>query len=113
MRAAPWRVVRGAFASFVVQREEYDKNWGSKKPFLEVAVAAPARVIGLVSYSPRRRVALRDAIRALSCAPYAIAATFEDTAADIAEERRGSNSAFPEFASYASNATSHPRRRIG
>ena len=73
----------------MVQSEQYDKNWGSKKPFLEVAVAAPARVIGLVSYSPLRRVALRDAMRALSCVPDAIAATFEDTAADLARERRG------------------------
>ena len=77
LRDAPWRVVRGAFASFVVRSEQYDKNWGSKKPFLEVAVAAPARVI-VVSSSPLRRVALRDAMRALSCAPHAIAATFED-----------------------------------
>ena len=76
----------------MVQREQYDKNWGPKKPFLEVAVAAPARVI-VVSSSPLRRVALRDAMRALSCAPHAIAATSEDTAADIAEERRGADDA--------------------
>ena len=92
MRDAPWRVVRGAFAPFVVQREQYDKNWGSKKSFLEVAVAAPARVI-VVSSSPLRRVALRDAMRALSCAPHAIAATCEDTAADLAQERRGADDA--------------------
>ena len=76
----------------MVQREQYDKNWGSKKPFLEVAVAAPARVI-VVSSSPLRRVALRDAMRALSCAPHAIAATLEDTAADLAQERRGADDA--------------------
>ena len=85
-------VVRVASGSFVVRSEQWDKNWGSKKSFLEVAVAAPARVI-VVSSSPLRRVALRDAMRALSCAPHAIAATSEDTAADIAEERRGADDA--------------------
>ena len=68
------------------------KTWGQKKSFLEVAVAAPARVI-VVSSSPLRRVALRDAMRALSCAPHAIAATLEDTAADLAQERRGADDA--------------------
>ena len=63
------------------------KTGGRKKSCLEVAVAAPARVI-VVSSSPLRRVALRDAMRALSCAPHAIAATLEDTAADLAQERR-------------------------
>ena len=65
------------------------KTGGQKTSFLEVAVAAPARVIGLVSSSPLRRVALRDAMGALSCVSHAIAATFEDTAADLARERRG------------------------
>ena len=37
-------VVRVASGSFVVRSEQWDKNWGSKKSFLEVAVAAPARV---------------------------------------------------------------------
>ena len=69
------------------------KTGGQKTSFLEVAVAAPARVIGLVSSSPLRRVALRDAMRALSCVPDAIAATFEDTAADLARERRGADDA--------------------
>ena len=69
------------------------KTGGQKTSFLGVAVAAPARVFGLVSYSPLRRVALRDAMRALSCAPHAIAATFEDTAADLAQERRGADDA--------------------
>ena len=64
------------------------KTGGRKKSCLEVAVAAPARVI-VVSSSPLGRVALRDAMRALSCVPDAIAATFEDTAADLARERRG------------------------
>ena len=68
------------------------KTGGQKKAFLEVAVAAPARVI-VVSSSPLRRVALRDAMRALSCAPHAIAATLEDTAADLAQERRGADHA--------------------
>ena len=68
------------------------KTEGQKKPFLEVAVAAPARVI-VVSSSPRRRVAFRDAMRALSCVPDAIAATCEDTAADLAQERRGADDA--------------------
>ena len=74
----------------MVRSEQWDKNWGSKKSFLEVAVAAPASVI-VVSSSPLRRVALRDAMRALSCAPHAIAATSEDTAADLAQERRGAD----------------------
>ena len=43
--------------------------------------------------SPLRRVALHDAMRALSCAPHAIAATFEDTAAALAQERRGADDA--------------------
>ena len=85
----------------MVQREQYDKKWGSKKPFLEVAVAAPARVI-VVSSSPLRRVALRDAMRALSCVPHAIAATFEDTAADLAQERRGADDATMAAASVES-----------
>ena len=76
----------------MVRSEQWDKNWGSKKSFLEVAVAAPARVI-VVSSSPLRRVALRDAMRALSCAPHAIAATLEFTAADLAQERRGAEDA--------------------
>ena len=76
----------------MVRSEQWDKNWGSKKSFLEVAVAAPARVI-VVSSSPLRRVALRDAMRALSCVPHAIAATFEDTAADLAQERHGADDA--------------------
>ena len=85
-------VVRGAFGSFVVRSEQWDKYWRSNKSFLEVAAAAPARVI-VVSSSPLRRVALRDAMRALSCAPHAIAATSEDTAADLAQERRGAEDA--------------------
>ena len=76
----------------MVRREQWDKNWGPKKSFLEVAVAALARVI-VVSSSPLRRVALRDAMRALSCAPHAIAATLEFTAADLAQERRGADDA--------------------
>jgi len=32
-------------------------------------------------------------MRALSCAPHAIAATLEDTAADLAQERRGADDA--------------------
>ena len=38
-------------------------------------------------------MALRDAMRALSCVPHAIAATLEDTAADLAQERRGADDA--------------------
>ena len=78
------RFVRGP------KRAMGQKNGGQKNSFLEVAVAAPARVI-VVSSSPLRRVALRDAMRALSCAPHAIAATFEDTAAGLAQERRGAD----------------------
>ena len=70
------------------------KTGGRKKSCLEVAVAAPARVI-VVSSSPLRRGALRDAMRALSCAPHAIAATSEDTAADLAQERRGADDPTP------------------
>ena len=78
----------------MVRSEQWDKNWGPKKSFLEVAVAALARVI-VVSSSPLGRVALRDAMRmrALSCVPDAIAATCEDTAADLAQERRGADDA--------------------
>ena len=51
------------------------------------------RTVNGTGHSPLRRVALRDAMRALSCVPHAIAATFEDTAADLAQERHGADDA--------------------
>ena len=65
------------------------KTGGQKNHFLRSRSLPRPALLSCPLVPFERRVALRDAMRALSCVPDAIAATFEDTAADLARERRG------------------------
>ena len=69
------------------------KTGGQKSHFLRSRSLPRPALLSCPLVPFERRVALRDAMRALSCAPHAIAATLEFTAADLAQERRGADDA--------------------